>query len=81
MPGAPQSPKRPLPESYWFQSGYANEFSSGIIAVVTQVDSLVTQEYLPVTVIADSERSKRSACCRRCRCFIEGVSLALELSW
>ena len=45
--------KRHLAEGQWFQKGYADETTSGIVAVVTQVDSLVTQEYLPITTMVD----------------------------
>ena len=46
---APQPMKKRLTESHWCQYGYANEYSSGILAVVTKEDMLISQEYQLVT--------------------------------
>ena len=46
---APQPMKKRLTESHWSQYGYANEYSSGILAVVTKEDMLISQEYQLMT--------------------------------
>ena len=50
---APQPMKKRLTESHWSQYGYANEYSSGILAVVTKEDMMISQEY---QLVATTER-------------------------
>ncbi len=66
--------KKQVPEGYWDVCGYSNEYMSGILTVVTKVDSMITQEYQPIMSTARQRLKCMNWSCKDNRRTVENAS-------